>query len=154
MHIPATLIQDLFNAFDGLSQGYAITIVLLLIARLIKGKTAWLVNLLAIANCIVLVIAVFRVGRQGWGFIELYRFGYLYEQFAFYDRVLGKYYWAYILLYIVQVLPLLFLFKKVRTSFVLPVILLLTPFPVIERYIIIFTSLMDDYLPATWSYYL
>lgn len=137
---------------ESLLYGYAVTILLLLIIRSIAGKPGWLVNLLSTANYIVLGIVVIRLANFLWDLINLYQSGNLYEQYAFYNRVLGAYWWAYPAMYVAQLLPLLFVFKKVRTGFGLPIILLLSSWMFIERYIIIYTSLMDDYLPATWSY--
>ncbi len=139
---------------ESLLYGYAVTVLLLFIIRYIAGKPVWLINLLSIANYIVLGIAVFRLANSLWSLINLYQSGYLYEQYAFYNRVLGVYWWAYPAMYVAQLLPLLFVFKKVRTGFGLPIILLLSSGVFIERYIIIYTSLMDDFLPATWSYHL
>ena len=137
---------------ESLLYGYAITILLLFVIRCIVGKPGWLVNLLNTANYIVLGIAVFRLVNWVWGVINLYQSGYLYEQYAFYNRALGKYWWAYAAMYVAQLLPLLFIVKSIRTGFGLPIVLLLSSGMFIERYIIIYTSLMDDYLPATWSY--
>ena len=114
--------QDILTEFDTqpfsgvlllcetLLYGYAVTVLLLLIIRSIAGKPVWLINLLSTANYIVLGIAVFRLANLLWSFINLYQSGYLYEQYAFYNRVLGAYWWAYPAMYVAQLLPLLFVF--------------------------------------------
>lgn len=138
---------------ESLLYGYAVTILLLFVIRCIVGKPGWLINLLNTANYIVLGIAVFRLVNWVWGVINLYQSGYLYEQYAFCNRALGEYWWAYAAMYVVQLLPLLFIVKSIRTGFGLPIVLLLSSGILIQRYIIIYTSLMDDYLPATWNYF-
>jgi len=82
--------------------------------------------------------------------------GYIYEQFAFYNRVLGPYYWAYIGMMSCNVLsPQIFWFRKMRRS--LFVTFLMSIFVNIgmwfERFVIIASTIARDYLPTSWSYY-
>ncbi len=82
--------------------------------------------------------------------------GYLYEQYAFYNRVLGPYYWSYIgMMFCNVVSPQLFWSKKLRRNIF--VTFLMSIFINIgmwfERFVIIATTLARDYLPSSWSYY-
>lgn len=82
--------------------------------------------------------------------------GYLYEQFAFYNRVFGPYWWSYFGMMGCNVIsPQIFWVKKYRRS------IFITFFMSIfinigmwfERFVIIATTLARDYLPSSWSYY-
>ena len=88
-------------------------------------------------------------------FISWYS-GYIYEQFAFYNRVFGIYWWAYFGMMLCNVVsPQLFWSKKLRTD--LWVTFFMSIFINIgmwfERFVIIATTLARDYLPSSWSYY-
>ncbi len=79
--------------------------------------------------------------------------GVEYEQFAFYNRAFGPYWWAYLAMMSCNVIiPQLFWFKKIRTSFYWTYILAI--FVNIgmwfERFVIIM-SVQRDYLPSSWS---
>ena len=82
--------------------------------------------------------------------------GYVYEQFAFFNRAMGVYWWSYFGMMACNVIsPQLFWVKKYRRS------VFLTFFMSIfvnigmwfERFVIIATTWARDYLPSSWSYY-
>lgn len=82
--------------------------------------------------------------------------GYLYEQFAFYNRVFGPYWWSYVGMMSCNVLsPQIFWIKKYRRSifvtFVMSIFVNIGMW--FERFVIIATTLARDYLPSSWSYY-
>ncbi|MCO6475536.1 MAG: polysulfide reductase NrfD [Phaeodactylibacter sp.] len=82
--------------------------------------------------------------------------GYIYEQYAFYNRVMGPYYWSYIGMMSCNVLsPQIFWWKKMRRSifvtFVMSIFVNIGMW--FERFVIIATTLARDYLPSSWSYY-
>ncbi len=82
--------------------------------------------------------------------------GYVYEQFAFYNRVLGPYWWSYVGMMACNVLsPQIFWVKKYRRSifvtFVMSIFVNIGMW--FERFVIIATTLARDYLPSSWSYY-
>ena len=82
--------------------------------------------------------------------------GYIYEQFAFYNRVLGPFYWSYIGMMTCNVLsPQIFWWKNMRRNvFVTFVMSLFVNVGMwFERFVIIATTLARDYLPSSWSYY-
>ncbi|MBK7410221.1 MAG: polysulfide reductase NrfD [Saprospirales bacterium] len=82
--------------------------------------------------------------------------GYIYEQFAFYNRVMGPYFWSYIGMMGCNVIsPQLFWSKKIRRSlfwtFFMSIFVNIGMW--FERFVIIATTLARDYLPSSWSYY-
>jgi hypothetical protein len=82
--------------------------------------------------------------------------GYIYEQFAFYNRVFGIYWWSYFgMMFCNVVSPQLFWSKKIRRSiwwtFFLSIVVNIGMW--FERFVIIATTLARDYLPSSWSYY-
>lgn len=88
-------------------------------------------------------------------FISWYS-GYIYEQFAFYNRIMGQYYWAYIGMMGCNLLaPQVFWVKKIRRSvwwtFFMSIFVNIGMW--FERFVIIVTTLAKDFLPSSWSYY-
>jgi molybdopterin-containing oxidoreductase family membrane subunit len=78
------------------------------------------------------------------------------EAFAFVNRALGPYSWAYWTMVSCNVLfPQLFWFKKCRTSlWVMTVICILVNVGMwFERFVIVVSSLSRDFLPSSWGYY-
>lgn len=82
--------------------------------------------------------------------------GVVYEKFAFMNRALGPYAWAYWTMVCCNVIVPQFLwFKKIRRSawLMYPVVLLINVGMWFERFVIVVTSLHRDYLPSNWDYY-
>ncbi|MBK8955522.1 MAG: polysulfide reductase NrfD [Saprospiraceae bacterium] len=82
--------------------------------------------------------------------------GYVYEQFAFFNRAMGVYWWSYFGMMACNVIsPQLFWVRKFRRSIF--VTFFMSIFVNIgmwfERFVIIATTLARDYLPSSWSYY-
>jgi molybdopterin-containing oxidoreductase family membrane subunit len=82
--------------------------------------------------------------------------GYVYEQFAFFNRAMGIYWWSYFGMMACNVIsPQIFWVKKYRRSIF--VTFFMSIFVNIgmwfERFVIIATTLARDYLPSSWSYY-
>jgi len=82
--------------------------------------------------------------------------GYIYEQFAFFNRALGPYYWSYFGMMFCNVLsPQVFWSEKIRRSlwwtFFMSIFINIGMW--FERFVIIATTLARDYLPSSWSYY-
>ncbi|MCI0650414.1 MAG: polysulfide reductase NrfD [Planctomycetes bacterium] len=78
------------------------------------------------------------------------------EQFTFINRAFGPYGWAYWIMVSCNVLsPQVFWFKWCRTNFW--VMMIIAAFVNIgmwfERYVIIVSSLANDYMPSAWGYY-
>jgi Ni/Fe-hydrogenase subunit HybB-like protein len=82
--------------------------------------------------------------------------GYIYEQFAFYNRVFGVYWWSYFgMMFCNVVSPQVFWSRKIRRSiwwtFFLSIVINIGMW--FERFVIIATTLARDFLPSSWSYY-
>lgn len=82
--------------------------------------------------------------------------GFPYEQYAFYNRALGPYWWAYWTMMTCNVIsPQLFWIKKLRRNvpftFLMSIVINIGMW--FERFVIIVTSLHRDYLPSSWTYY-
>jgi len=78
------------------------------------------------------------------------------EQFTFVNRAFGPYAWAYWIMVSCNVLsPQFFWFKKIRRS--IPIMFILAVFVNVgmwfERFVIVVSSLANDYLPSSWAYY-
>ncbi|PAW77242.1 MAG: hydrogenase [Verrucomicrobia bacterium Tous-C9LFEB] len=76
------------------------------------------------------------------------------ERYAFYNRALGPYWWAYWLMMFCNVIaPQLFWFKSLRTNIL--IVWVIVQFPNLgmwfERFVIIVTSIHRDYLPSSWG---
>ena len=79
-----------------------------------------------------------------------------YELYAFLNRALGPYAWAYWIMVTCNVIsPQIFWFKKARTS--IPILFTVSIVINIgmwfERFVIIVTSLHRDFLPSSWGYF-
>ena len=82
--------------------------------------------------------------------------GNKYEQFAFINRALGPYAWAYWTMVSCNVLaPQLFWFKSVRTTpwAMVAICVLVNVGMWFERFVITVTSLSRDFLPSSWGYF-
>jgi molybdopterin-containing oxidoreductase family membrane subunit len=82
--------------------------------------------------------------------------GNLYELFAFKNRALGPYWWAYWIMFGCNVItPQLFWIPRMRRSMV--AVWILSIFVNIgmwfERFVIVVTSLSRDFLPSSWDYF-
>lgn len=81
--------------------------------------------------------------------------GYIYEQFAFYNRVFSIYWWLYFLSALIAIiLPQLFWLKRIRKSLwaTLIICLCLNLGGFVERIVIVSTTMARDYLPSSWRY--
>ena len=92
----------------------------------------------------------------GMEFFIAWYSGNPYEQFAFVNRAFGPYAWAYWIMISCNVIsPQIFWFKKARTT---PWILFVVSIFVnigmwFERFVIICTTLANDFLVSSWAYY-
>ena len=80
--------------------------------------------------------------------------GELYESFAFINRAFGPYAWAYWIMVSCNVLtPQIFWFKKARTNIMVVFIasLVVNVGMWFERFVIVITSLANDFLPSSWG---
>jgi molybdopterin-containing oxidoreductase family membrane subunit len=137
--------------------GFAMVETLMLISRKLFNLEDYITvgHIESMNKIIVLTGSIVGIAYLTELFIAWYS-GFLYEQFAFYNRILGKYLWAYAMMMSCNVLsPQLYWFKSMRRN--LWVTFILSIFVNIgmwfERFVIIVTSLADDYLPSSWAYF-
>ncbi len=79
-----------------------------------------------------------------------------YEQFIFINRATGPYAWGYWIMICCNVLvPQLFWSKKLRTNILVLFIasILINVGMWFERFVIVVSSLANDFLPSSWDYY-
>jgi molybdopterin-containing oxidoreductase family membrane subunit len=92
----------------------------------------------------------------GMEFFIAYYSGNPYELYAFKNRAFGDYYWSYWVMVSCNVIsPHLFWFKWCRTTpwFIWVVSILVNIGMWMERFVIVVTSLHNDYMPGNWGYY-
>ena len=92
----------------------------------------------------------------GMEFFIAYYGGNPYELYAFKNRAFGDYYWSYWLMVSCNVVsPHLFWFKWCRTTpwFIWIVTIFVNIGMWMERFVIVVTSLHNDYMPGNWGYY-
>ncbi len=137
--------------------GFAMVQTLMVITRkVLKLEDYITVNHIESMNkVIVLTGTIVGVAYLTELFIAWYS-GYIYEQFAFYNRVFGIYWWAYFgMMFCNVVSPQLFWSRTIRRSiwwtFFLSIVVNIGMW--FERFVIIATTLARDYLPSSWSYY-
>ena len=137
--------------------GFAMVLTLMLITRkILKLEDYITLEHIESMNKVILATgSIVGVAYLTELFISWYS-GYVYEQFAFFNRALGPYWWSYFGMMFCNVLsPQFFWSKKLRRN------VLFTFFMSIfinigmwfERFVIIATTLARDYLPSSWSYY-
>jgi len=137
--------------------GFAMVQTLMVITRkVLKLEEYITINHIESMNkVIVLTGTIVGVAYLTELFIAWYS-GYIYEQFAFYNRVFGIYWWAYFgMMFCNVVSPQVFWARKIRRSiwwtFFLSIIINIGMW--FERFVIIATTLARDFLPSSWSYY-
>ncbi|MFN7118475.1 MAG: NrfD/PsrC family molybdoenzyme membrane anchor subunit [Saprospiraceae bacterium] len=137
--------------------GFAMVLTLMLITRKIFKLEQYitLAHIESMNKVILVTGTIVGVAYLTELFIAWYS-GYLYEQYAFYNRVLGIYWWSYVGMMTCNVLsPQFFWFKSLRRN--IPFTFAMSIFVNIgmwfERFVIIATTLARDYLPSSWSYY-
>lgn len=137
--------------------GFAMVLTLMLITRkVLKLEEYITVGHIESMNKVILVTGtIVGVAYLTELFIAWYS-GYIYEQFAFFNRALGPYYWAYFgMMFCNVVSPQLFWKKSWRRNLTLTFFLsiMINIGMWFERFVIIATTLARDYLPSSWSLY-
>ncbi|MFH1278008.1 MAG: NrfD/PsrC family molybdoenzyme membrane anchor subunit [Candidatus Eisenbacteria bacterium] len=137
--------------------GFAMVLMLILPAREWFGLKD-LVTMRHIENMAKIILATGSMVGYAYMiefFIAWYG-GNGYEKFAFLNRALGPYAWAYWIMATCNVVvPQFFWFRKLRRS--IPFLMVATALVNVgmwfERYVIVVTSLSRDYLPSSWGHY-
>ncbi len=139
--------------FSGLAMVLTLTIIARKVMRLENYITVRHVG--AMCKLIIAMGGMVATAYATEFFIAWYS-GNDYERFAFMNRALGPFAWAYWIMVGCNVLtPQLFWFKKIRshlpTVFVLSIVINVGMW--FERFVIIVTSLHRDFLPSSWRDY-
>jgi Ni/Fe-hydrogenase subunit HybB-like protein len=137
--------------------GFAMVQTLMIITRKVLKLEEYITlnHIESMNKVIVLTGTIVGVAYLTELFVAWYS-GYIYEQFAFYNRVFGIYWWSYFGMMFCNVLaPQVFWSRNIRRSvfwtFFMSVIINVGMW--FERFVIIATTLARDFLPSSWSYY-
>ncbi|GIV33561.1 MAG: hypothetical protein KatS3mg031_1096 [Chitinophagales bacterium] len=137
--------------------GFAMVLTLMIIARKALRLEDYITigHIESMNKIIILTGSIVGIAYLTELFMAWYS-GYMYEQYAFYNRALGPYWWAYWIMMSCNVIsPQLFWFKSLRRNvaftFLMSIIINIGMW--FERFVIIVTSLHRDFLPSSWSYY-
>jgi len=137
--------------------GFAMVMTLGIIARKIFGLKDFITNnhLDKMAKIMLVTGSMVGYAYSAEFFIAWYG-GNQFEIFAFINRAMGPYAWAYWTMVSCNVIiPQLFWFKKIRSNikilFILSILVNVGMW--FERFVIVATSLSRDFLPSSWDYY-
>lgn len=137
--------------------GFAMVLTLMIIARKAMKLEDYITtgHIESMNKIIIATGSIVGIAYITELFIAWYS-GVEYERFAFYNRALGPYWWAYWIMMTCNVIsPQLLWFKKLRRNviftFVLSIFINIGMW--FERFVIVVTSLHRDYLPSSWSMY-
>jgi molybdopterin-containing oxidoreductase family membrane subunit len=137
--------------------GFAMVMTLAIPARQIWGlKNFITMRHLENMNKIILLTGTMVGYAYGTEFFIAWYSGEIYEKFAFVNRAFGQYAWAYWIMVSCNVIsPQIFWIKKFRTN--IWIMFTVTIFVNIgmwfERFVIVVTSLAQDFLPSSWGYF-
>lgn len=137
--------------------GFAMVISLLIPARSYFGLKD-LITIRHLENMCKIILATGSIVGYAYSmefFIAMYS-GNEFEQFTFWNRVAGNYWWAYWIMVSCNVIsPQLFWFKRIRTSpFLMFIVCIFVNIGMwFERFVITVTSLSRDFLPSAWGYF-
>lgn len=137
--------------------GFAMVITLLVIARVVFNLKEYItMNHLENMNKIILATGSLVGLAYATEFFIAWYSGVEYEAFIFMQRALGPYAWSYWIMISCNVIsPQFFWFKACRRN--IPLMFILSIFVNIgmwfERFVIVVTSLAQDFLPSSWNYF-
>lgn len=137
--------------------GFAMVLTLMIITRSVMNLKDYITDSHIDAMAQIVLLTGSLVGlAYGTEFFIAWYSGNMYEQFTFINRATGPYAWAYWSMISCNVIsPQFFWFKKLRKNiplvFVLSIVVNIGMW--FERFVIITTSLANDYLPSSWAYY-
>ena len=134
--------------------GFAMVLTLMIITRKVYKLESYItITHIELMNIIIMITgSIVGVAYITELFMAWYS-GVEYEAYAFYNRALGPYWWAYWTMMTCNVIsPQLFWIKSIRTNivatFILSIVVNIGMW--FERFVIIVTSLHRDYLPSSW----
>ncbi len=137
--------------------GFAMVLTLMIIARKVMNYTDYITvdHIEKMCKVIIVTGGIVGVAYATEMFMAWYSVNE-YERFAFINRALGPYWWAYWTMVSCNVfIPQLFWFKKLRRTvwFVFIISIFINIGMWFERFVIIVTSLHRDFLPSSWAMY-
>lgn len=137
--------------------GFAMVLTLMIITRKLLHLEDYITieHIESMNKVILLTGTIVGVAYLTELFISWYS-GYVYEQFAFFNRALGPYWWSYFGMMFCNVVAPQFFWKKswrrnITLTFFLSIVVNIGMW--FERFVIIATTLARDYLPSSWSLY-
>ncbi len=137
--------------------GFAMVATLIIVMRkMFRLEHLVTDNHLELMNKIIIVTSLMVGYAYATELFMAWYSGVAVEKYAFMNRALGPYAWAYWTMVICNVvLPQLFWFRKFRRSVLLmyPIVILINVGMWFERFVIVVTSLHRDYLPASWDHF-
>ncbi len=137
--------------------GFAMVLTLMLVARKVMNLQQYITleHIESMNKIIVLTGSIVGSAYITELFVAWYS-GNIYEQYAFSNRALGPYWWAYWGMMTCNVIsPQLFWVRSLRRSvwFTFFMSIIINCGMWFERFVIIVTSIHRDFLPSSWSYY-
>jgi molybdopterin-containing oxidoreductase family membrane subunit len=137
--------------------GFAMVMTLAIPTRELWGLKSFITIRHLENMCKVILLTGSMVGyAYAMEFFIAWYSGEIYESFAFINRAFGPYSWAYWIMVSCNVLtPQIFWFKKARNSIAIMFIasLFINVGMWFERFVIVVTSLANDFLPSSWGMY-
>jgi molybdopterin-containing oxidoreductase family membrane subunit len=137
--------------------GFAMVMTLAIPARELWGLKNFITTRHLENMCKVVLLTGSMVGyAYSMEFFIAWYSGEIYESFTFINRAFGPYGWAYWIMVSCNVItPQIFWFKKARTNIVIifTASLLVNVGMWFERFVIVVTSLANDFLPSSWGMY-
>jgi Ni/Fe-hydrogenase subunit HybB-like protein len=138
--------------------GFGMVVTLLTLVRIgfPKFKDYITIDHMEVMNKIIMATGMMVGYAYGSEFFIAWYSGVPYEKYAFVNRAVGPYWWAYWTMVTCNVIiPQIFWFKWARRS--IPIMFVVSIFVNIgmwfERFVITVTSLHRDYLPSNWGMY-
>ena len=138
--------------------GFGMVVTLMTLVRIgfPQFKDYITIDHMEVMNKIIMTTGMMVGYAYGSEFFMAWYSGNAYERFAFINRAMGPYAWAYWTMISCNVIiPQLFWCKKFRRS--IPIMFVVSIFVNIgmwfERFVITVTSLHRDFLPANWNQY-
>lgn len=137
--------------------GFAMVLTLMLMTRKVLHLEEYitLAHIESMNKVIILTGSIVGTAYLTELFIAWYSQN-IYEQYAFANRALGPYWWAYWSMMTCNVIsPQLFWFRRLRrnVAFTFFMSIVINCGMWFERFVIIVTSLSRDFLPSSWEYY-
>ena len=137
--------------------GFAMVMTLAIPARELWGLKDFITMRHLENMCKIILLTGSMVGyAYSMEFFIAWYSGELYESFAFVNRAFGPYSWAYWIMVSCNVItPQIFWFKKARNSIAIMFVasLFVNVGMWFERFVIVVTSLANDFLPSSWGVY-